>query len=994
MLLVRKKKLLVRLQYAVALSLVAGAAWSFDAVAEEDEIEEVVVTGSLIKRDNFDSSSPVQVLDDLELQAEATPSLGEILANQTFNYGSDTYALNYARNFQEGNSTSANLRGLGERATLTLLDGKRAITNNLNNFIPQIAIERIDILKDGASALYGSDAVAGVVNIIPKKKYEGAELGFFRTQDSEGDHNEQVFNMIFGGITDNGHFTFAAEYRDRTQLMQTDRPDFLNDGVSRSGTGNPGQYIVPVRDNVTGLISGKKTLADPGCGVAASPGGNGNANAGNLRNNISGTKQGEVCRFQFGEFFNFVNPNDQLSAYSHYEYQFNDRLVYNAEVIYSRQRTEDRGSPTNPGGRINEIPTIAGEHPGNPYRAMTADGQLLFAADADNDGIADRDAAGVVILAADPFDAATGIAFNEDVTVASLRLFGKLGNLPTNLDSTGANLGAGGFEAENFRLKNSLSYSLDNGWDVQLGALWSQEKVLSFQKNSDMGAILLGFEGRLGENGDRYYNPFSTSALNCVNRVCTDPGAATNSSLGDYINTQYVADQIDVNGVRVFDTTLMQLDMLATGDLFKWNGNEVAGAFGLEYRETTREETQTADERRCNNWINQCRFDWKAEQEVLAAFFELAVPLFDDDNLGLAELQLAGRYTDYASLGSSFDPKIAALWQPKDWLSIRGSYSTAFIVPSLTQLYAGATSFLQTTNDVVQGDREGTFRTNTYTGNPALSPEEADVFNVGFSLVLLDGDLNIGVDYANYDFTDRVARTTAQQVINADFDNFLAKFPQVDSANPSVADSTNWIQNFADPAIVRGPGPSYTIVEVRTTYLNAQSMEHTSIDLYATYDWNTEKYGSFRFGIDATHIDKYEYDLGNGTTGDGVGLQNDIIAEIPPLAQLRLVGTVNWSLNNHAVLLRARWNDEIEFDSPGFSASPTAPDIESLTYLDLTYSLALEGLFGGESRTNLEIGARNITDEYPDVLFTLGGIETFVHDPRGRTLFGRIRHEF
>ena len=138
-----------------ALSLLISSAF-----AAENEIEEVVVTGSLIKKDSFDSPSPLQVLDDADLQAEATPALGEIMANQTFNYGSDTFSSHYSVANPEGALTSANLRGLGSRATLTLVNGKRVLGDNLNNMVPQSAIERIDIVKDGASALYGADAVS------------------------------------------------------------------------------------------------------------------------------------------------------------------------------------------------------------------------------------------------------------------------------------------------------------------------------------------------------------------------------------------------------------------------------------------------------------------------------------------------------------------------------------------------------------------------------------------------------------------------------------------------------------------------------------------------------------------------------------------------------------------------------------------------------------------------------------------------------------------
>ena len=161
-----------------AFAAVVSVGSAVPAFGAEDQtvIEEIVVTGSLIRRDSFDSPSPLTVVGQDEIEDNATPNLGEVLVNQTFNYGTDFQTNTYAARSQIGTDTAANLRGLGERATLNLLDGKRGGGGNLNSALPQIAIERIDILKDGASATYGTDAVAGVVNIIPRDDFSGAEV--------------------------------------------------------------------------------------------------------------------------------------------------------------------------------------------------------------------------------------------------------------------------------------------------------------------------------------------------------------------------------------------------------------------------------------------------------------------------------------------------------------------------------------------------------------------------------------------------------------------------------------------------------------------------------------------------------------------------------------------------------------------------------------------------------------------------------------------------
>ena len=1004
---------------AVWLPLAATAQQADDD--DDERIEEVVVTGSLIKRDNFDSASPLQVLDAVDIEMEATPALGEIIYNQTFNYGSDAFASHYSVTNPEGNRTGANLRGLGGGATLTLLNGKRVLDANLNNLIPQIAIQRMDILKDGASALYGSDAVAGVLNVVPKTGYQGAEAGFQYQMDHLGDHDEQVYNFILGDTMDRGYFTLAMEYRQRSALYQTERPNLLGNSFSSSGTGNPGTYNVPVRGE-TGEIVGSSRTPDPGCGVARSPGGDGlGPEIGNYRNNISGNLVGTTCRFQFGEFFNFVTPNKVLNTYVNYEWEITDQLSYNADVIYTRQRTRSRGSPTNPGGRVRDINLllggVVGEHPGNPFTAYydrNGNGQidllgseLLYAMDADGDGVPDRDGDNNVILAEDPFDSSMGIEFNEDVQIAALRLFGKLGNLPSNLDESGANLGYATYDINSYRMGHNLTYVFDNGWEVT-GSVQVQQNVdLRFRKNGSFRAVLLGLQGLLGPapgvvdghpDQYRYYNPFSTSALNCRYRNCSDPGAANDPNLGDYANTQYVADAIDINAIRLLKNTLVSFDVIATGQIAEGWAGSIDAAVGLERRTERLNWDARSDENQCNNWYDACSFDYKAKDVVDSAFFEIAVPFVNSDQWGTGEVQIAGRYSSYRDVGSTFDPKIAALYQPLSWLSLRASYSTAFRAPSISQRFAPQFSFLQSTNDPFFGDFEGTYRTNIGGGDPTLQPEEAEVYNLGISFALLEGDLNFGFDYANYYFTDRITFLRGPRVVEADLRNFLEMFPQPGCTGASSSqcppgsvnrdDAVNWVENFQNPAIVRGGPPSYSIVSVRGQYLNADVMDHTAFDAYGNYTIHTESFGSVRFGLQATQILEYVYDFGEGNTGDAVGQQNLGIDVIPTLPEFRVIGTMNWNVEQHSALLRARWNSAID-------ANWTAVDIEGVTYLDLTYSYRLEGLIG-DSSSVIEVGARNLMDVYPDPLSGAFGanIELAIHDPRGRMLFLRARHEF
>ena len=219
-------------------SAAASPATSGTATSATTTMEEVIVTGTHIEVERYDSASPLHTLSRDDIERAAMPSLGHILAQQTFNYGSNWISNEYARTFQDGNRTSANLRGLGSGATLLLMNGQRTVDSNLNNLYPQIAVDRVETVLNGASAVYGSGAVAGVVNLIPRTTYEGTQLGLFVNGDGRGDHKERDISFLFGKQRDRGQLVFAAEYRHRDRMRQRDRAQYLRGGFSYS-TGSP-----------------------------------------------------------------------------------------------------------------------------------------------------------------------------------------------------------------------------------------------------------------------------------------------------------------------------------------------------------------------------------------------------------------------------------------------------------------------------------------------------------------------------------------------------------------------------------------------------------------------------------------------------------------------------------------------------------------------------------------------------------------------------------
>jgi hypothetical protein len=181
--------------------------------------------------------------------------------------------------------------------------------------------------------------------------------------------------------------------------------------------------------------------------------------------------------------------------------------------------------------------------------------------------------------------------------------------------------------------------------------------------------------------------------------------------------------------------------------------------------------------------------------------------------------------------------------------------------------------------------------------------------------------------------------------------------------------------------------------------LNAQTMKHRAMDVYARYNLNLNDWGNFVFGLEGTQALEYSFDLGLGIpAGDGVGSQNEQIAEVPPMPEFRVNGMMNWTRGNHSALVRARWMDSFDysFNSSALLAAQVAVNgitaADDMTYLDVNYAYTFDGLVGNRA-TKVEIGARNLLDKFPKPFINLGGIETFVHDIRGRMMYIRINQE-
>jgi iron complex outermembrane receptor protein len=326
---------------------------------EEDQsknVEKILVTGSFVRRsENFESPSPLAVLDSAEIDAIGAKSIADITQTLTINTGAENTPDAFTQNATAGTS-NINLRGLGVSSTLILLNNKRQVVNAQSNndgvnfvdtssLVPMIAINRVEIVKDGASALYGSDAVAGVVNFITKKNYQGASVNLDYQDGAHGNNKEYVLQGLWGAVGDNSSLMTAISYTNRSPLFTGDRR-LSRPQDDTSALGNPGTFFA----------GPTLPLIDPGC---ATFGGTPQVIVAGV--GPGGTDVG-LCGFDFGNTYSFVPDESRLNAYTQATFNVSDKVEWITDVGYARNRAERGGSPSFP---ILTFPSVPADHPDN-----------------------------------------------------------------------------------------------------------------------------------------------------------------------------------------------------------------------------------------------------------------------------------------------------------------------------------------------------------------------------------------------------------------------------------------------------------------------------------------------------------------------------------------------------------------------------------------------------------------------------------------------------
>jgi outer membrane receptor protein involved in Fe transport len=889
---------------------------------QTDTLEEVVVTGSFIPRP-ADRPQPITVIDNEELTALNKGSIAEIFKELPQAPGSVSTI-----NWSEGNDSptnSVNLRGLGARGTLVLLNSRRQTIDgssngqgisavDVNNLAPAIMIDRIEILTDGASALYGSDAVAGVVNFITRNNFEGAEFRASTLWNQDGDGAPE-FNLggLFGTGNGQTHIVVGFEYASTEQITSDQRYDTarLKDGFV-TAFGNPGNF-----QNATpgGMVAGGP-FPDPLCGdpsIAVSSDG--------VEHGFFTPGSG-LCRMAITYGRSLVPDMDRFNGLAVVTHDFGNELTAQFETGFARTRG------TNSFGY--GLPIVASPRPFVP---------------ATNPGVIAANAADPSFAVRDYF-----VWFRE-----------KSSAFEQPSDQR--------FEQDTYRIAASLGAPIgDSSWDWELSGTYSANDtrfvdVEAIRQRLDLA--LAGFgglncnpsTGMAGVGNCQYWNPFA-------NRMTASPGDA-------HFNNPEVLDWFSAGRSIEGSADLTTVDFLTTGTLGEMAGGPTGIALGAQWRSQNYANDRD-DISNGGGWAfnTQSLADFSGNRETTALFGEIV--MFPSDWL---EVQLAARYED-SGPNDSVEPKLGLLFTPTDGLYLRATWGTSFRQASEAQ------SFGQTpvsgAADLIGGDQINARAQAT--GNVNLKPETSENLTFGITWDATDS-LTLRLDYWAIDFEDLIVPESAGAILDADkLDGFI-KDPRIvllPGTPNEVCEVTRAGESpvptaQSDPLICLS---GFDVLLYDLSYINQDLWETSGVDLGVNFRSSGSGAGQWGIGFNATYVLDYKISTA-GLVFDGVGSHNSRnTGTAMPEWRANLV--FDWQRADHYLRASVHYVSELAEDNTRNVNS----EVTDFKTLDLLYDYTLPF---GDGSSILTLSVQNLTDEEdPFRDNALSTSTSKVYDVRGR----------
>ncbi len=920
------------------------------------QLDRVEITGSSIKRVEAEGALQVQTVTKTDIERLGVQTTEQLLQTITAMSSSGQLSGSSGAGLSTYGVSSVSLRGLGDERTLVLLNGRRlaafagggGATVNVNS-IPLAAIERVEILKDGASAIYGSDAVAGVVNFILTKNFQGVQLGgTYGTPTTSGGGQQYQANVVagFGDVTkDKYNLTVSANWSKNELLFAKDR-EFAKTGNREpylAATATPqggisGAWQSGTGSHSTGTRVPGKGISVPNPGDPDFPdlayrGGSFTAYGNPL---AVGDRCGEIrmltappsmvdafsatgkpfCTFDSAAFVG-LTPKTELANYTlNFVYRLNQNAEFFADGIYSRSVVTQQIQPS-------------------PLRtSFMATDELFDSVDVDR----------VLLLRT------TNPAY-ATYAVPYLTANGMAGLVGQDLGITGRVFDFGPRTSEDTSTQSRLVGGLR-------GDIMGQDYVVAVAQNESKlaGSVIAGYFSQVGfakatQDPSSDWNPWSSTQSDAFNKAIAP---------ANYVGPTLNATSRSTN----FDASL-------SGSIFKLPAGDLQYAAGYQYRSETYQTNPSAALLEGDiAGLGGASKPIDVSRNITGLFGELIIPVIKN-----LDLNLAARYDDYSDVGSTNTYKANIRYQPIQSVLLRGSYGTGFRAPTLSDLHDPqvlGTSAIFT--DTVTG--EAGLQVNEVSGgNPALKPETSKQWSVGFVYQPI-ASLSIGWDYFNIEIANVISTPSTQELVSQ---NALG--------NPAYAG-----------LVVRDPLTN-TIVQTKAIPANTGTMQTEGWDLDIRYRQNIGP-GRLDAALNSTYYMKFDQSTPGAGTSHKVGTTVDNEGN-PVISSNGIDGGVvlrykqylsaTWTQGAWATTLGNEYAHGYRAGWTQWTGEPTEMPALSLWNLQVAYS--------GVKNLTLALGARNLLNEQPEIFVPTSnqfqaGYDTTQYDPRGRFVYLNATYKF
>lgn len=899
---------------------------SDDEADTATELERVEVLGSRIRRADWETADPVLVIERAEIERMAIPTLGELLQSLTL-HGS---ALNTTVNNGGDGTTRINLRNLGDQRTLVLLDGRR-FTSGIDgaadlNSIPLAIIERIEVLKDGASALYGTDAIAGVVNIATRRELGGTELAVQSGQFTDRDGLGQSIHLGHGWQTDMVRTVFGVNHLDQAPIFAGDRdisaaPTFGLPPNSVFAGASPFNENGLIGFGSRGICPFDPTGAYPANGICTSPDGRPPP----LNRMTFDPTTDSYRRFEpTTDGYNFAPENylrtpQQLSAgFLNAEAEVSGNLRLGVQMFMNQRRSRQQLAPNpimvgvlQPGGNRFPIPA---DHVYNP--------------------------------------------FGQPVTFLGLRPGGQVRQFAQDADTRRLAIQAVG----NFSVR-------DRWFDFDVGAMAADYDIESASTGLvDPSRLRLALGPSFRDASGRAV--CGTPAAPIAGCVPFNPFAGVDGF------DEAMLDYLYFEGVDRTTTRTQQIHANVSGSPLDLPAGPLGLAMGVEQRRD--DGISRLDARRVST-LGLVDNSFEGDQRVREAFVEVAAPLLADVTaVQSLELTAAMRHSRYRTFGNTNNGEVGLRWAPTDGWLVRVSAADGFRAPTVTELFfPGAEGLtgaqdpcsseanpdsVRRANCAADGVPGGVYDRPINTavvqtgGNDLLQPEQSRSRSVGivFSPSQWPG-FSGAIDHYAVDLEDAISEVSAEALLSVCADTGLA----------GACDRT-----------IRGP--SGELVGIDARQLNLGRLELSGTDLSLDYRRDT-RWGTLDLNLEASHYSRYRIEVPEGAPArDLLGQYALGIPGFRHRANLRVaLESGNWRAG-----LVSRWYpglDEaclvpLNFGAPELCSDPETPSgiepglplnrLGARVYHDVTLSWRTPW------SATVQLGVRNVLDRDPPVSYS------------------------